>query len=66
MTGSWTLRKARTDAAWAIAQRRYYRAEPQEDFDANAPWLPQRLERGTYIGIVPDGAHQRLRQDRSH
>ncbi|HEY9068387.1 MAG TPA: GNAT family N-acetyltransferase [Burkholderiaceae bacterium] len=55
MTKSWTLRKARTDDAWTIAQHRYYRAEPREDVDAYAAWLPTRIEQGTYIGFVAEG-----------
>jgi GNAT superfamily N-acetyltransferase len=56
MTHSLTLRKARTDDAWTIAQHRYYRAEAREDVDAYAAWLPQRIERGTYIGCIAEYA----------
>jgi GNAT superfamily N-acetyltransferase len=56
MTGSWTLRKAQIDDASTIAQHRYYRAEPQDDIDAYARWLPLRIERGSYLGFVAEDA----------
>jgi GNAT superfamily N-acetyltransferase len=56
MISTLTLRRAGTVDAWAIARHRYYRAEPQEDLDAYATWLPPRIDRDTYIGFVAENA----------
>lgn len=49
------LRDASMDDVQVIARHRYFRGEALDDFaayEAYEAWLPERIERGVYVGVM--------------